>query len=559
MSDTITIPATGTGTATPVVATDDAGAAGHVQIVKLALSADGVATALTADNTNGILSNPSDRALRDNGKVDVAALDQYTPVSGRLPVDGSGVTQPISGTVTAAQGTATNLKAEVVGTGTFAVQAAATLAAETTKVIGVVRTADGSGNLLTSTAQALNINVSSSDVAIGGGTEYVDDTDTMATGVTQGGVILAAATPTDGSVNANDLGVVAMSLDRRLHVDAQIVGTDAALTVDGSGVTQPVSGTFWQATQPVSAASLPLPTGAATSAAQLPDGHNVTIDNAAGAAAVNIQDGGNAITVDGSLTTVSTVTNLSQMGGVAISLNTGVRDTGTQRVTIATNDVVPVTDNSGSLTVDQPTGTNLHTVVDSGTITTVSTVTAVSSATLAAETTKVIGTVRCQGNLGAAFDAATAASVPANAILNGAKACITNPTAVTNAQLVGVMTDDVGRLVTVGGHCRDLVGIQTTAIASSSSETTVISAIASTFCDITSLSLTNATATAVSATLKDSTAGTTRAIYDLAASGGIVLTFDPPMPQATVNNNWTITLSSAAVTVHVNAVFVKNV
>ena len=32
------------------------------------------------------------------------------------------------------------------------------------------------------------------------------------------------------------------------------------------------------------------------------------------------------------------------MGGVAISLNTGVRDTGTQRVTIATNDLVPVTE-----------------------------------------------------------------------------------------------------------------------------------------------------------------------------------------------------------------------
>ena len=43
------------------------------------------------------------------------------------------------------------------------------------------------------------------------------------------------------------------------------------------------------------------------------------------------------------VTTVSTVTNLAQQGGVAISLNTGVRDTGTQRVTIATNDVVPVT------------------------------------------------------------------------------------------------------------------------------------------------------------------------------------------------------------------------
>jgi len=52
--------------------------------------------------------------------------------------------------------------------------------------------------------------------------------------------------------------------------------------------------------------------------------------------------------------TVGTVTNLSQMGGVAISLNTGVRDTGTQRVTIATNDLVPVT------------GTVAHDGVDSG-------------------------------------------------------------------------------------------------------------------------------------------------------------------------------------------------
>lgn len=41
----------------------------------------------------------------------------------------------------------------VTNTGTFAVQAASTLAAETTKVIGTVRTGDGSGNLLTSAAR----------------------------------------------------------------------------------------------------------------------------------------------------------------------------------------------------------------------------------------------------------------------------------------------------------------------------------------------------------------------------------------------------------------------
>ena len=68
-----------------------------------------------------------------------------------------------------------------------------------------------------------------------------------------------------------------------------------------------VTGTFWQTTQPVSG----------------------------------------PLTAAQTLTAVTTVTNLVQQGGVAISLNTGVRDTGTQRVTIATNDLVPV---SGPLT-----------------------------------------------------------------------------------------------------------------------------------------------------------------------------------------------------------------
>lgn len=36
-------------------------------------------------------------------------LTQYTPVSGRLPVDGSGVTQPVSGTITANQGGTWNI------------------------------------------------------------------------------------------------------------------------------------------------------------------------------------------------------------------------------------------------------------------------------------------------------------------------------------------------------------------------------------------------------------------------------------------------------------------
>lgn len=179
----------------------------------------------------------------------------------------------------------------------------------------------------------------------------------------------------------------------------------------GVGVAESVA----EGTVPVSAAALPLPAGAATAANQLPDGHNVTVDNGAGAAAVNIQDGGNTITVDGTVSanqagtwnitnvsgTVSLPTgaatettlaaintktpalgqaamaasvpvaiannqsnvpaNIAQMNGVTVSMNTGVRDAGTQRVTIATNDVVPASQsgtwNIGTVTTVTTVGT----------------------------------------------------------------------------------------------------------------------------------------------------------------------------------------------------------
>lgn len=61
------------------------------------------------------------------------------------------------------------------------------------------------------------------------------------------------------------------------------------------------------------------------------------------------------ITTLTTVTTVSTVTNLSQMSGQAIAMGTGARSAGTQRVTIATDDVVP-SSQSGTWTV-QPGNT----------------------------------------------------------------------------------------------------------------------------------------------------------------------------------------------------------
>ncbi len=77
---------------------------------------------------------------------------------------------------------------------------------------------------------------------------------------------------------------------------------------------------------------------------------------------------GTVTTVTG-VTTVSTVTSLSQFAGQAIALNTGTRSAGTLRVTIATDDIVPASQ-SGTW--------NIGTVTTVTGVTTVSTVTSLS-------------------------------------------------------------------------------------------------------------------------------------------------------------------------------------
>jgi hypothetical protein len=83
---------------------------------------------------------------------------------------------------------------------------------------------------------------------------------------------------------------------------------------------------------------------------------------------VPINDNSGSLTVDQSVGAnlhivvdsgaLTQVTNLTQLAGVAPTLNTGVRDAGTRRVTIATNDLVIITHGktiksvSGSLTAD---------------------------------------------------------------------------------------------------------------------------------------------------------------------------------------------------------------
>jgi len=131
------------------------------------------------------------------------------------------------------------------------------------------------------------------------------------------------------AITENSFGFVRMSANRNQYSTIRDaagnergvnVTAGNALTVDGSATTQPVS----YAT-----------TGSGT---------------ATGALRVELANNGT-----GAMSTVSTVTSLTQMNGAAIAMNTGTRSAGTQRVTIATDDVVPASQ-SGTWTV-QPGNT----------------------------------------------------------------------------------------------------------------------------------------------------------------------------------------------------------
>lgn len=298
----------GTGGAT-LAADDIAGI--HHQRVKIQYGADGAATdvsdsnplpiddaggSITVDNTDitaiaaavategaalgsGVLLQGDDGTDRKNINVDATTGDVQVDVTNTVTVDGSGVTQPVSGTVTAnlsatdnavldsidtaVNGTLTVAAHAVTNAGTFVVQengaaltalqliddsifaddAAFTTGSSKVTMAGAIR--DDSLTTLTAIeGDAVPLRVDSTGalhVTSGGGggsTQYNEDaahasgnTGTMALSVRND--VLASLVDTDG-----DYAPLQVNASGALYT--AVSGT---VTVDGSGVTQPVSGT----------------------------------------------------------------------------------------------------------------------------------------------------------------------------------------------------------------------------------------------------------------------------------------------------------------------------
>jgi hypothetical protein len=244
--------------------------------------------------------------------------------------------------------------------------------------------------------------------------------------------------------------------------------------------------------------------------------------------------------------------NVTQFGGTNISTGTGASGAGIPRVTIS---------NDSSLAANQ--SVNLNQVGAAGV--TLGSKTSANSfpVVIASDQGNVAVSQATAANLNVRDDAsgATAAAVPARAFFNGGIATTANPANATAGNLVGFMADKAGRLVVTPVHTRDLTGSQTISLTNTSETTMITAGAAGVFNDLATLVVSNGTATATVITIKDATAGTTRAVIDLPASIGVnncIISFIPPIPQTTAANNWTATASITSNPVHITATFVKN-
>lgn len=155
---------------------------------------------------------------------------------------------------------------------------------------------------------------------------------------------------------------------------------------------------------------------------------------------------------------------------------------------------------------------------------------------------------------------ASGSSIAVAPITHGGQAKTANPTAVADGQVVNATYDKLGKQVVVGS-IRDLKGRQTTTITASTSETTIVTAVASTFLDIYGLVLANSGATATTVQLRDSTAGTVLGTFYVPAGDtrGFMLPESAALAQTTVNNNWTAQCGSSTSSMIVTALYVKNI
>lgn len=425
------------------------------------------------------------------------------------------------------------------------------------------------------------------------------------------GNIVAADEVTDGTLGTVKVQYVKI-MDGTIDGTLKAAVSSNGLKVDGSGATQPVSGTViaTQATgsnlhvvvdtAPTTAVTGPLtdtqlratPVPVSGTVTITPSGtQNVTVTNAAGASAVNIQDGGNSITVDGTVTVVQpTGTNLH----VVVDSAPTTAVTGPLTDTQLRASAVPISAASLPLPTGASTAVKQPALGTAGTASTdVITIQGIASMTKLLVTpdsvalpanqsvnvSQINGVTPLMGNGATGTGSprvtlsndntaianwgqgSTGAAVPSGAVYRGGLAQTALPSAATAGNLTGTLLDKFGRQVVVAGTLRDLKGTQSTTISASTSETTIITAGASgIFNDLVTIIVSNTSAsTNTRIDFRDATGGTV--IFSLLSPGSQTVGFSIPgesIPQTTAANNWTAQCSASTTDIRIFALYEKN-
>lgn len=280
---------------------------------------------------------------------------------------------------------------------------------------------------------------------------------------------------------------------------------------------------------------------------------DVTINNASGVSAVNIQDGGNSITVDYATTGSGTATGALRVelptNGTGVIATVGAVTAITNALPAGTNGIGKLTSNSGVTigVVEIAAAQTLATVTTVSTVTNVATIgTSVTPGTSAAHLGKAEDAGHSSGDTG----------VFALGVRNDTLADVTN----TTADYSQLSTDLKGRVMTAGAP-RALKGNTQTSLSNTTSETTIIAATASTFHDVYGLILANTGATTTKVSIRDDTAGTVRMIIEVPTleTRGFMLPVDSAVAQTATNKNWTAQCASATTALEVTALYVSMV
>ena len=450
----------------------------------VAVTESGVWVVRTQDGSGNAVSSTNE------GSPVTTGLNVHIQNASAIPVTLTSTT--ITGTVGVTQSTSPWV---VSNSGTFAVQA--TLTAETTKVIGVVRTSDGTGNLLSSTTEGspattgLNVHIqNSSPILVSDG--VTGNFAVVSAGNSTTATLLASATFTGTTMDLVTLGYTSIQVQSLSNVAGTL---QIQFSTDNSNWDHIITGAA------AAASSASLATGIHARYARVVyvnGGTNQTsfrlqtllIPSVVQATVKDLDTGLNGD--DNLLCTHSVITGVTTGGGggyVDVKVNpsgslvaavtaadgdvyvrSNAASTFPVTATIAASQTIAVTQATAAslnATVVQGTGTNLHCVTDAGSVTAatlaaettkvIGTVNQGTSpwvvsnggtfavqATLTAETTKVIGTARVIGNAGATLDSTIgAATAPTNALAISSVYQTTIP-ALTAGQAVAVQCDTTG-------------------------------------------------------------------------------------------------------------------